>query len=68
MHLDEISYEKANGVAEVTLDRPDRLNPISARDGGTRRVESADVVSLFRCSVSRVTFRSSMPPVCSPFG
>ncbi len=36
MHLDEISYEKANGVAEVTLDRPDRLNPISARDGGTR--------------------------------
>ncbi len=36
MRLDEIRYDKANGVAEVTLDRPDRLNPISSRDGGTR--------------------------------
>lgn len=36
MTLDEISYEKADGVAEVTLDRPDQLNPISARPGGTR--------------------------------
>jgi enoyl-CoA hydratase/carnithine racemase len=36
VHLDEITYEKANGVAEVTLDRPDQLNPISSRDGGTR--------------------------------
>jgi enoyl-CoA hydratase/carnithine racemase len=36
MELDEISYEKADGVAEITLDRPARLNPISARVGGTR--------------------------------
>ncbi len=36
MELDEISYEKADGVAEITLDRPDQLNPISARHGGTR--------------------------------
>ncbi|HMG43251.1 MAG TPA: enoyl-CoA hydratase/isomerase family protein [Acidimicrobiales bacterium] len=36
MELDEISYEKADGVAEITLDRPAQLNPISARAGGTR--------------------------------
>jgi len=36
MELDEITYEKVDGVAEVTLDRPDQLNPISARPGGTR--------------------------------
>ena len=36
MELDEITYEKADGVAEVTLDRPDQLNAISARAGGTR--------------------------------
>jgi len=36
MELDEITYDKADGVAEITLNRPDRLNPISARAGGTR--------------------------------
>ncbi len=36
MELDEIAYEKAGGVAEIILNRPDRLNPISARPGGTR--------------------------------
>jgi enoyl-CoA hydratase/carnithine racemase len=36
MQLDEIRYEKTEGVAEIVLDRPDRMNPISARDGGTR--------------------------------
>ena len=34
--LDEISYVTAGGVAEITLDRPDKLNAISARVGGTR--------------------------------
>jgi enoyl-CoA hydratase/carnithine racemase len=34
--LDEISYEKLDGVAEIVLDRPEQLNPISARRGGTR--------------------------------
>lgn len=36
MELDEISYEKGEGTAEVTLDRPEKLNVISARPGGTR--------------------------------
>jgi enoyl-CoA hydratase/carnithine racemase len=36
VELDEISYEKADGVGAITLDRPDKLNPISARAGGTR--------------------------------
>lgn len=36
MELDEISYRKADGVAEVALDRPAQRNPISARVGGTR--------------------------------
>ena len=36
MLLDEISYEKLDGVAEIVLDRPEQLNPISARPGGTR--------------------------------
>ncbi len=36
MDLDEISYAKADGVAQIVLNRPDRLNPISARHGGTR--------------------------------
>lgn len=36
MELDEITYEKVAGVGEITLDRPDQLNPISARAGGTR--------------------------------
>jgi enoyl-CoA hydratase/carnithine racemase len=36
VQLDEISYEKADGVAAIRLDRPDKLNAISARPGGTR--------------------------------
>lgn len=36
MELDEISYEKVGAVAVVTLDRPGKLNAISARQGGTR--------------------------------
>lgn len=36
MQLDEIRFEKAGGVAEIVLDRPGELNPISAREGGTR--------------------------------
>jgi enoyl-CoA hydratase/carnithine racemase len=36
VELDEISYEKAEGVAAITLNRPTTLNAISARAGGTR--------------------------------
>jgi enoyl-CoA hydratase/carnithine racemase len=36
LELDEIAYGKSDGVAEIALNRPDRLNPISARPGGTR--------------------------------
>jgi enoyl-CoA hydratase/carnithine racemase len=36
VELDEISYGKDGGVAVITLDRPEQLNPISARPGGTR--------------------------------
>ena len=36
MQLDEVSYQKAAGVASIALDRPDKLNAISARSGGTR--------------------------------
>lgn len=36
MELDEISYETTGGVATIALDRPDKLNAISARPGGTR--------------------------------
>jgi enoyl-CoA hydratase/carnithine racemase len=36
MDLDEIAYAKADGVAEIVLDRPAQRNPISARAGGTR--------------------------------
>lgn len=36
MDLDDIVYEKADGVAEVVLNRPAQRNPISARPGGTR--------------------------------
>jgi enoyl-CoA hydratase/carnithine racemase len=36
MDLDEIVYEKTDGVAEVVLNRPEQRNPISARPGGTR--------------------------------
>jgi enoyl-CoA hydratase/carnithine racemase len=36
VQLDEISYSKEGGVAAITLDRPDKLNAVSARAGGTR--------------------------------
>jgi enoyl-CoA hydratase/carnithine racemase len=36
VELDEITYDKVDGVGEITLHRPDQLNPISARVGGTR--------------------------------
>jgi enoyl-CoA hydratase/carnithine racemase len=36
MDLDEIAYAKADGVAEIVLDRPAQRNPISAGAGGTR--------------------------------
>ena len=36
VQLDEISYTPVGQVAEIVLDRPDQLNPIAARPGGTR--------------------------------
>jgi enoyl-CoA hydratase/carnithine racemase len=36
VQLDEISYDRADAVAAITLARPDKLNAISARPGGTR--------------------------------
>jgi enoyl-CoA hydratase/carnithine racemase len=36
MDFDEIRLSIADGVGEIVLDRPDQLNPISARAGGTR--------------------------------
>jgi enoyl-CoA hydratase/carnithine racemase len=36
VELDEITYAVRDGFAEIVLDRPDSLNPISARPGGTR--------------------------------
>lgn len=36
MELDEITYTAGDGFAEIVLSRPDSLNPISARPGGTR--------------------------------
>ena len=36
MELDEIAYHQADGVVEIVLDRPEKLNAITARAGGTR--------------------------------
>lgn len=36
MELDEITYEVGGGVATIALDRPEVLNAISGRAGGTR--------------------------------
>jgi enoyl-CoA hydratase/carnithine racemase len=36
MELDEITYRAGDGVATITLDRPQVLNVVSGRPGGTR--------------------------------
>ncbi|HEY3673245.1 MAG TPA: enoyl-CoA hydratase/isomerase family protein, partial [Acidimicrobiia bacterium] len=36
MELDEIAQHRADGVVEIVLHRPDKLNAISARPGGLR--------------------------------
>jgi enoyl-CoA hydratase/carnithine racemase len=36
LELDEITYHQSDGVVEIVLDRPEKLNAISARAGGTR--------------------------------
>ena len=36
VELDEVNYETAGAVAVITLDRPEVLNAISGRPGGTR--------------------------------
>jgi enoyl-CoA hydratase/carnithine racemase len=36
LELDEIAYHQFDGVVEIVLDRPEKLNAISARPGGTR--------------------------------
>src|SRR5690242_11408342 len=36
LELDEIAYHQSDGVVEIVLDRPEKLNAISARAGGTR--------------------------------
>jgi enoyl-CoA hydratase/carnithine racemase len=36
LELDEITHDQADGVVEIVLDRPQKLNAISARAGGTR--------------------------------
>ena len=36
MEMDEVTYEAEGGVAIISLDRPDVLNAISGRPGGTR--------------------------------
>jgi enoyl-CoA hydratase/carnithine racemase len=36
LELDEIAHHQAEGVVEIVLDRPEKLNAISARAGGTR--------------------------------
>jgi enoyl-CoA hydratase/carnithine racemase len=36
LELDEVAHHQADGVVEIVLDRPSKLNAISARPGGTR--------------------------------
>lgn len=63
MLLDEIRYVVAGGVAEIVLDRPDQLNPISAREGGTRdqirwALEQAEADAAVGCVLLRGEGRS----------
>ena len=63
MDLDEIVYETEGGVADIVLNRPDRLNVISARPGGTRdqilsALERAEADSSVGCVVLRGAGRS----------
>jgi len=36
VELDEVTYEVREGVAHIVLNRPEQLNAISSREGGTR--------------------------------
>ena len=58
MELDEITYEARDGIAVISLDRPDVLNSISGRPGGTRdqilhAVERAESSTEVGCVVLR---------------
>ena len=50
MELDEVTLSIADGVGEIVLNRPDQLNPISARAGGTR---DQIIVALEQCEADR---------------
>jgi enoyl-CoA hydratase/carnithine racemase len=58
LRLDEISYETADGVASIVLNRPEILNAISAREGGTRdqilwALSEADADDAIGCVIIR---------------
>jgi enoyl-CoA hydratase/carnithine racemase len=58
--LDEIAYDKAQGVAQITLNRPAQLNPISARVGGTRdQIEWALADAAADSSIGAVMLRGA---------
>ncbi|MCU1344054.1 MAG: putative enoyl-CoA hydratase/carnitine racemase match [Acidimicrobiia bacterium] len=60
MDLDEIAYDKDQGVAVITLNRPAQLNPISARVGGTRdQVEWALADAASDSSIGAVMLRGA---------
>lgn len=60
MDLDEIAYEKGDGVGRITLNRPDQLNPISARVGGTRdQIEWALADAAADSSIGAVLLRGA---------
>jgi enoyl-CoA hydratase/carnithine racemase len=66
MELDEITYDKLEGVAEITLNRPSVLNAVSARPGGTRDqilhvLADAEVDESLRC----VLIAGSGPSFCA---
>src|SRR5690242_9525811 len=63
MDLDHIEYGVAGGVAEIVLNRPDRLNVISGNPGGTRdqilaALEQAEADPTVGCVVLRGAGRS----------